>query len=364
MKQKLKKGSDGESFKNLVVKYYGCKKEGAHAAGAMSFIIIRNHGKEWKYKIISSEFEKELKKIGFLGVRDFCSEDREKRDERIRKFVALKLYGEPLESEPNPVDIEYQYELLKDDTDVNLDQKSEEKIEEWTRMWEELEFDGMVKNNKRSKTGNCLRGKNNRRAIKGNSLRGIKGGTLKEDLEGVIGYCLFWEEKGHDREIGKIDSEFKENLENEDFDIYLKKALKDIGMVFRVDVEINKIGKGKWELIGSERSRKSYEDKKRIFVDEEEDELRVFEHIEPNKRRTIDKEITIECNKDLEFLRDFPQWDEKGEWKEDKNTIKIKFQDFKRGSGKKNKCENMLYRCFRLYDLKIIEDEIKIKFDR
>jgi len=144
MKQKLKKMVGGESFKKFVVKYYGSETNWSHQPYRPFFTIL-NHGKKWRYKVVEPEIreevEKELRKIGFLGLKDWSSESREVRDERIRKFVALKLYGEPLGIDPNSVDIEYQYELLKDDTDVNLDQKSEEKIEEWTRMWEELEFD-------------------------------------------------------------------------------------------------------------------------------------------------------------------------------------------------------------------------------
>jgi len=349
------RGEDGgldsvdESFKNIVVKYYGCSIVWGHAPN-MALVSIYNHGKKWGFKpVTNSEFREELQALGFEGIREASSMGREKRDSRIKKVVSLIIHSDELRNNEkrDPIDVEYNYKNLKERKEIDLEKEAEDKIEEWIEEWEKREFSYFVEKNKeKAEKGKSLRKSEERR-------------DFKADLQGLIGYCLFWEEEDYENEIGTINIGLKDQLEREEFDIDLQKALKDIEEIYREELEIDKVREDRWKLSGREERSILDKDIKRLFVDEDDDVLRVYEPVEVEKR-SVDKKVKIRGDsEELEFLKDFDGWSKYGEWQEDDGlTVVIRFADYE--------CHNIeraLYRCFRLYSLRFLKNKLEVEFE-
>jgi len=231
--------------------------------------------------------------------------------------------------------------------EIDLEKEAEEKIEEWIDEWEKRVFSGIVEANKE-------------KVAKGKSLRRPKGGgNFKADLQALIGYCLFWEEEDYENEIGTINIGLKDQLEREVFDVDLQKALKDIEEIYREELEIDKVREGRWKLTGKEGKCALDRDIKRRFVEEDDDVLRVYEPVEVEKR-SVDKKVKIRSeSEELEFLKDFDGWSRYGEWQEDNGlTVVIRFADYER-----HYIERTLYRCFRLYSLRFLKNELEVEFE-
>jgi len=348
MEEKNKPDSVGKSFKEIVVKYYGCDIVWGHAPN-MALVSIHNHGKKWGLKpVINSEFREELQALGFEGIREASRMDREERDTRIKKVVSLIIHGDELRSNEklDPIDVEYNYENLNEGKEIDLEKEAEEKIEEWIEEWEKREFSDIVEGNREKvEKGKSLMGAGERR-------------DFKADLQALIGYCLFWEEEDYENEIGTIDIGLKDQLEREEFDIGLQKALKDIGEIYREELEIDKVREGRWKITGKDEVS-TLDNVKRRFVEEDDDVLRVYEPVEV-KKRTVDKKVKIRGNsEELEFLKDFDGWSRYGEWqKDDGLTVVIRFADYE-----SHNIERALYRCFRLYSLRFLKNGLELEFE-
>jgi len=352
-------GEDGEpdsvdeSFKNIVVKYYGCGIETYGVAGAGLFIRVHNHGRIWgsypgPYRRSDNKLVEELESIGFK-TRQWLKMSREERDTRIKKVVSLIIHDDELRDNEklDPIDVEHNYKDLKERKEIDLEKEAEEKIEEWIEEWEKRVFSGIVKKNKE-------------KVAKGKSLRGSADRkNFKADLEALIGYFLFWEEEDYENEIGTINIGLKDHLEREEFDVDLQKALKDIGEIYREELEIDKVREGRWKLTGKEGTSALDRDIKRRFVEEDDDVLRVYEPVEVEKR-SVDKKVKIRGDsEELEFLKDFDGWSRYGDWQEDNGlTIVIRFSDYEC-----HDIERALYRCFRLYSLRFLKNELNVEFE-
>jgi len=350
MEEKNKLDWIGKSFKNKVVKYYGCKIKTGGTPWRGAYIIVQNHGREWVCHTHDNlKLKKELQSIGFEGSGELSKMSREERDTRLKKVVSLITYDKRfrMKEKRDPIDVEYYYKDLEERKDKDLEKEAEENIKEWIKEWEEREFSDIVEKNKV-------------KVKKGESLRGVKNGNFKTDLQALIGYCLFWEEEDYEEIVGTIDIEFKDQLEKGAFNIDLLKALKDIGEIYREhreELEIGKVRNGRWEL--SAEKKVGDKEKKRRLVEEENDVLQIYKPVKVNKR-SIDKKVTIRCDsEELDFLKDFDGWSENGVWKEnDEITVVINFADYKDGN-----IEKMLYRCFRLYSLRFLENKLKFEFE-
>ncbi len=349
MKGKNKFGWVGKSFKKRVVKYYGCNIVWGNAPN-MALVSIHNHGKKWGFKPVPhSEFRGELQGLGFEGIREASRIGREKRDSRIKKVVSLIIHGDELKKnkERDPIDVNYNYKNLKERKEIDLEKEAEEKIQEWIEEWEKRELSGIVEANKE-------------KVAKGKSLRkSEERRDFKSDLQALIGYFLFWEEEDYENEIGTINIGLKDQLEKEEFDVDLQKALKDIGEIYREELEIDKAREGRWKLTGKNGGSALRREIKKRFVEEDDDVLRVYEPVEVEKR-SVEKKVKVGGDsEELEFSKDFDGWSENGVWKENGGvSVVINFVDYK-----DDNIEKMLHRCFRLYSLRFLEDELKFEFE-
>ncbi len=329
------------SFKEKILSYHNCILE--YRSGGLyrsdidgNILHVNHHAKRG--------LEKDLRKLGLGDIKEAVEMGREKRDERIKKLLAVMMYnGEKI---LDPIELDYQYEELKKEVDADLEKKVEKKIDEWKRKREKKRVKNIVEDREDEWK-------------KGVELKSspVKERSSRWRFQSLIGYWLFWQHEDREVELGKVDQKFLEQLESGDVDIYFKKALKDLGVSLDDGDSMSKIDEGKWML----KSEKVGGKKNLSMIETTGDGLRVLRMEKPEKR-VAEKELLLkvpaEKAESLEFLKDFKDWDENGSWNEedDEVTIRVEFLDYV--GYKEDRCEKKLKEYLERYDGAYLDENL------
>jgi len=325
------------SFVDKILKFYGSNLN-YEKRGLIRDDMHVNHAAK-------PRLERELRDLGFSGIEEAVDMSSEERDEVLKKIVALMIYKK--EKITDPIERDYQYEVLKEEVDEDLEKEAEEQIFEWKKERKKRRIEEIVEESEDEwKMGDELR------------RASLEKQFTKQKFQALIGYYLFWRNEDGEVELGVIDPKFKEQLEEGKTDIHLRKALKDIGKELKEDVEICKVGEDEWELV-----REVLGSQKRFYKIEETSEgLRVFVKVVPAKKDILKEavlKVPVEKGPELEFLKEFEKWDEMGSWEErGELKIRIQFKDYSIES-KKGLCERELKEYLRLYDASYLDETVR-----